>query len=307
MLINYFSLLLMKLKENINNIIKKTRWFNDGELKDCQKFWREVPDNLEIVNFGSNSGKWAFNYNFSSKKTFNFAMGPQPPLMDLNLLKFYHTKFANGATVFIPICPFSSLAGMSYPVGDKYYSFLPYNYIPHYSSYTQNRIDLLQRNPYKFYPAVELLNGLKRCLTSPIKKHKSFDWNQNAMFWVEAWKKEFKISNLEDELSMSNSNSRLESSKILNSIYDFCISKGYNTYIVIPPITIELASKLRKKMRRQYIFDYLEMTNIPHTRILNCLEHEISVDHTCFQNAYLLNERGGEVFTSWLFDYLKLN
>ena len=80
------------MKKIINKLIKKSPWYINGELKDCQKFWDGVPENLDIVNFGSNSAKYAITYKGSDFNGFNFAMGPQCLLMDLNLLKFYKLK-----------------------------------------------------------------------------------------------------------------------------------------------------------------------------------------------------------------------
>ena len=93
----------MSLKNMMKRWVKKSPWFTEGDLKDCQKFWDGIPFELDVVNLGSNSAKYGFDYSNQNLKAANLAMGPQCLLMDLNILKAYKEHLKPNAIVFIPM------------------------------------------------------------------------------------------------------------------------------------------------------------------------------------------------------------
>ena len=56
----------MNLKKNIasklNGAIRRTHWFNDELFPDCRKFWNYNTFNTDVINLGSTSGYYAFDY-----------------------------------------------------------------------------------------------------------------------------------------------------------------------------------------------------------------------------------------------------
>ena len=110
--------------------------------REIDKF-RNVPYNIEVCNFGSSHGKYAFEYLETGKVGFNFALGSQMPTYDVRILKSYLNHFAEGAIVFIPIS-FFSFYGLSEEDRDgfasknkRYYEFLPYENIKYADGVTK--------------------------------------------------------------------------------------------------------------------------------------------------------------------------
>lgn len=289
----------MSLKSILNKWVKKSPWFTNGDLKDCQKFWDGIPYELDAVNLGSNSAKYGFDYSGLNVNAANLAMGPQCLLMDLNILKAYKDHLKPNAIVFIPICPFSSMAGYNYLIDPKYHTFLPKENIPNFSKKTQARMMNLKNNPINVYPLIRFFVDIKNCLFKPFKRkgnHVNFDID--AQKWINAWMSEFDIASFEDTLSEENTKNKKDSASIIKSIYDYCIESGFKPYVVLPPITSVLSQKLSPSMREKYIVDYIKQAEIPEDHFLDYLDDkEIGENQDYFQNAYFLNAEGAKVFT----------
>lgn len=289
----------MGIKRILNNWVKKSPWFVEGDLKDCQKFWDGIPYNLEVVNLGSNSAKYGFDYSDLNVNAANLAMGPQCLLMDLNVLKAYIDHLSKNAIVFIPMCPFSSMAGYNYLIDPKYHSFLPKEYIPNFNKKTLARMINLKNNPINTYPLMRLFVDMKNALMKLFKHSgRPVSFDSDAQKWINAWMSEFDINSFEDELSEGNAQNLKDSASIMKSIFDYCIDNGLRPYVVLPPITNALSQKLSPSMREKYIFDYLKKAEIPAEHFLNYLDNEeISRNIMYFQNAYFLNSKGAKLFT----------
>lgn len=289
----------MSLKSILNKWVKKSPWFTNGDLRDCQKFWDGIPYELDAVNLGSNSAKYGFDYSGLNVNAANLAMGPQCLLMDLNILKAYKDHLKPNAIVFIPMCPFSSMAGYNYLIDPKYHTFLPKENIPNFSKKTQARMMNLKNNPINVYPLIRFFVDIKNCLFKPFKRkgnHVNFDID--AQKWINAWMSEFDIASFEDTLSEENTKNKKDSASIIKSIYDYCIESGFKPYVVLPPITSVLSQKLSPSMREKYIVDYIKQAEIPEDHFLDYLDDkEIGENQDYFQNAYFLNAEGAKVFT----------
>ena len=289
----------MSLKNILNKWVSKSPWFTEGDLKDCQKFWDGIPYDLDVVNLGSNSAKFGFDYSGFIIKAANLAMGPQCLLMDFNILKAYKDHLKPNAIVFIPMCPFSSMAGYNYLIDSKYHTFLPKEYIPNYNKKTLARMMNLKNNPLNSYPLMRLFVDLRNWLTNPLKRKNScVNLEKDAQKWVNAWMNEFDIISFEDNLTEENNKNKKDSASIIKSIYDYCIDNGFKPYVVLPPVTSVLSQKLSTSMREKYIIDYIRIAEIPEDHFLNYLDdEEIGKNDMYFQNAYFLNAEGAKKFT----------
>ena len=107
------------------------------DINDTYKF-HNIPDGIEICNFGSSHGLWAFDYEVTELKGFNFALQAQTLEYDDRLLINYKDHLAEGAVVFIPVS-YHSLYGpveCNIPYTDeknaRYYTILPRELIKDY-------------------------------------------------------------------------------------------------------------------------------------------------------------------------------
>ena len=83
-----------------NKIIRHTKWY-DQYWNGVQKFWYLNRFNLDVVNLGSYSGKYSFNYNDLGVTGMNWAVGPQSLVHDFNILKNYFSYLKLRGTVII--------------------------------------------------------------------------------------------------------------------------------------------------------------------------------------------------------------
>lgn len=299
----------MGIKRVLNNWVRKSPWYTEGDLKDCQKFWDGIPYNLQVVNLGSNSAKFAFDYSEMNVNAANLAMGPQCLLMDMNILKTYKEHLNKGAVVFIPMCPFSSMAGYNYLIDPKYHTFLPKENIPNYSKKTEAKMLNLKNDPLRTYPLMRLFVDIKNSVLGIFKKNGEgkVDFEASAQGWIKSWMNEFDIQSFDDELSLENAKNKRDSASIIKSIVDYCIENKFRPYVVMPPISKTLTSKMSSSMRNTFIFDYLRIAEIPDSIFLNYLDDEALTSNTdYFQNAYFMNKKGALAFTKKIIESVNI-
>lgn len=115
-----------------------------GTDPDNTEKFNDVPEKIQICNFGSSHGLCGFNYAGPSETytCFNFALLSQYLSYDYRIFETYKDHISEGAVVFIPISYFSLLGPSEVSVGDfksknkRYYSFLPASQIKEYDTET---------------------------------------------------------------------------------------------------------------------------------------------------------------------------
>ena len=77
-------------------------------------------------NVGSNTGFYGFDWESAGVNGANFATGPQSLAQGFALLEHFADRLAKGCTVFIPICPFSSIASPDRYGPERQYKLYPF-------------------------------------------------------------------------------------------------------------------------------------------------------------------------------------
>ena len=54
--------ILRKIFGKVNGLLRRSYWVNEVMFPDCKKFWNHNTYGLELVNLGSSSAKYGFNY-----------------------------------------------------------------------------------------------------------------------------------------------------------------------------------------------------------------------------------------------------
>lgn len=114
----------------------------DPTQNDEYKF-QNVPEGIQVCNFGSSHGRDDFDYSMwqDAYTTFNFALVMQTASYDYRILQQYIGNLAEGAVVFIPISYFTfgwdeeALEDFR-SKNERYYSFLEPQYIKAYDVIT---------------------------------------------------------------------------------------------------------------------------------------------------------------------------
>ena len=119
------------IKHIINSVIRKGYWFNNVSFDGCSR----------LINLGSTSAVYAFNYEGVGIKGGNWAMPRNPLLGDYAILRNYSSFLKKGSIVIIPLCPFSAFSGSYDYLDDRFYTILYPTTIPNYK-YVQGGIIL---------------------------------------------------------------------------------------------------------------------------------------------------------------------
>jgi hypothetical protein len=300
-------LIILLLVVLCNEGIKQTLWY-ENRFGDALKF-RSSPQDLDIINIGSNSGKYGFDFTHSGLKGMNYAVGPQTIAFDCRVLRrvIYHVK--PGGWAIIPIVPFSSILDeyRMRRANDKYYLILPSKEIPSYSLKTEIRVIIS-----RWFPVLEWIRhpGFFRLLF--IKGQFQGDLlDQNSMNmkklqedghkWVEGWKKQFSIGELDEPLSKEHNVIMNNNKAILSEMIDLCRKCSVIPVLVLPPITESLLNYLTFEVRQRYIYDFInDVVKMKKVMFFDYTEKTEFLKPDLYFNSFFLNKRGRKLFTSHL-------
>ena len=288
--------ILKKVFGKLNAAARRTPWFNEVLFPDCRKFWNHREMGLEVVNLGSSSAKCGFDYAGLNLKAANWAMQPQSLVGDLAILENYSSYLKLGATVIIPLCPFSSLGGGNDDLADKYYSVIRFISMPHASLKKRQLVMDLMNHPLKHYPLYEMF----RDFTSIFRSKNEFvasDFEADANRWISSWKKEFSLYDLHHSFALINQDRFKDSVDTLRHLLEICQEHGYRPVLVLPPMSKHLSSKLDNSFRKQFIYDFVETANTVDAPFLNYLDDAEFKDDSFFNNSYLIGRKGAMCFT----------
>ena len=302
----------------LNWLLKKTNWWKNQfvfthQFISNQGYRKNSTRNIEIVNVGSNPARFAFDYDKLILGA-NWSTGNQGLDMDYQLLRFYHSFMKEGATVLIPIVPFSSVSAYlipsiykdkSYMV--KFYSVLDYlqaKYLPQFKHV---------RYWYK-YPL--LFNWLAvRFLLRDVKPDKRILYDSDltnrvdaitAELWMDNWKSEFNIKDLEAPLSLELQKARRQSVQLMKMILDYITERGYKPVFIMPPVSKKLSTYFTERFREIYIDSFIREFseyNVPYFDYTKVLEFQTD---DLFFNDLFMNVKGRTTFTKRVLIDLKM-
>lgn len=296
-----------KLNQKINGLIKRSYWYNNIMFPDCKKFWRHNTFNLDIINLGSNSAKYGFDYSDINVKAANWAMGPQSLVADFEILKNYSSYLKPGGVVVITLCPFSCLGGSTKYMNDKYYTILRQMSIPNSNYLRRHEVFKVMRSPIHYYPLIEIIRDLKimtkKILHLNVSKSIVTDrqLEDSARQFIEGWKFEFSIIDFKNELILKNKDAYEDSVSILSEMISFCVDRGFKPILTIPPVSRQLLSYFTPEMKKLFIYDFINKANTLNVPFIDFFEHPDFIDkNEYFQNSLFLNSTGAKAYTSSL-------
>lgn len=286
----------------INKLVKKTQWYKsvipNMSLYPTNEWYREhLERNFDVVNIGSSSARYAFDYSGLPVKAFNWGEQPQSLNNGFKILMTYFSILKKGGTVIISLCPLSGLdieGKWGKDANDKYYYILPSESINDYSSVVKRR-----NYPLVYYP----ITSIKNLLRKTFGKENGGDTELAKTFiddsekWIRIWKAQFGIKSFEEPLSEANNKGQERRIALLKDILAFCIERDLQPSVVIPPMHSSLANKFTPTFRENYIYSFVNKANIFNVPFLNYMDDERFDDDKYFYNSFFLNEEGAKTFT----------
>ncbi len=287
----------------VNELIRHNYWYR-AQFSDALKF-KNVPQNLHVVNLGSNSGKYGFDYTECGIKGMNWAVSPQTIAFDYKILQTFTSHISKNGHVLLTISLFSSIKDnyKAKNANDKYYHFLPTTLIPDYSKIVNVYVKLKRIFPLLFIilnptSIIGLFRIGKSAHTLEKNPMNSNQLDTDAAKWVEGWKKEFLLDSLNAPLSDNHNQIMQENRKILKDCIDLCQKNGLKPIVVLPPISRFLLVYLTREVRQIYIYDFIkEIIAQAEIKLLDYIDNPEFSDHDLYFNSFFLNARGRKMFT----------
>ena len=278
-----------------------------------RRFFDGVPNNLKVVNFGSNYMMYAFdNYRELNISGFNFSMPAQSLEIDEALLHQYSSHFSKGCIVIFGVAACVPFYGFSYCNDpEKYYDIIKSRYLPSWNlKYTLKAFFPLRLKQWRLVKGLIYKEGPITDISAFTKQIEDDASCKKAMNnYALGWQNMFHFKSLKqtdfdkDQLESLNKNTI-----VLKRMFSFCKEKGFIPVVLIPPFGKELnqyysedfiSASLKKCLKQAGqdvpVFDYRTHSSFQ--------EHP----NLFFDGAFSLNKRGSLKMMKLFFEELKNN
>jgi hypothetical protein len=283
----------------LNKLLTNTNWWKNIFVFTKQF---EVSGNYDIVNVGSNPARFAFDY--EGVKGENWSTGTQGLDMDLVVLKAYNKCLNKEATIILPIVPFSSVSGsLGIPKRPQY--LCKFVRIAK-RTLIDNRYKICKTKWYLRFPLLFKPKAIQLLLRDVKKDERLIVSEQHlqqeemeldAKKWVDLWKKEFNISDLNGKLPAHLKNGRDKSIEMMCEMVGYILKCGYNPIIVSPPMSASLMQYFTDDVRNTYIYSFVKSVQEKYdVQYLDYMDSEF-VDNKYYFNALYMNLVGRRNFT----------
>jgi hypothetical protein len=299
---------LNKLKRIIHRLIVEENVYYKTMFKDCSKFWNHKQFNLQVVNMGSNSALYGFDYEGTGVLGANWAMSPQSLHQDLAILKTYFSFVRPRGTILVPLCPYSScLKNYKDTEELKYYTVVHPGAMWKNNENEVKQAFFLKDHPYKA-ARKEMIKGLCKTLKRALLKRKhpstlnhqpmnADQLKEDAKSFIDGWKRQFKIDDMNAPCPPHILEGRKQRVASLKELLQFCRDRELEYYVVLPPVTQYLSSYFTDKFKKNYIISFLEECGLEPNRFLNYLDDPALQDESFYFNSFFLNQKGRKLFT----------
>ena len=291
-----FTIIGIFLFSVINGIYMKTLGYR--ELNGIDKF-RNVPENIEIANFGTSHGLRGFEYP-NNLTAFNFALDAQHPKYDYELLRQFEHNFKEGAVIIIPVSYISIGLDLEYEnlkkATPRYYSIMNKPW----------RIDGFKIGDwikYGIFPILSAGDNLEYLFEDKDEPFK--DWLESPRNEIPDIDKMCKERALHHQKIISK-DSEAENIRYIEDMIIYAKEKGFKPVLVTTPYM--------KKYKESYSKDFLKRfykniekiqsdTNIEYIDYSSLKGFEADV--RLYRDSDHLNEKGRKEFTKIMLEELK--
>lgn len=289
----------------LNKMVKRTNWYQNKLLDksnypDNEWYRNHLERNYDVVNLGSSSGVYDFDYTGLNVKAFNWALQPQSLEFSFKILKTYFSILKQKGIVIIPFSPFSGLSvtgKWAETAYDKYYNILDETMIDNYEAVRRRHIYPLFTSPkialkklLKDDPRIKTSRICSKCTTNQ-------EYEKDSQRWMNIWQKEFGISNLNAPLSDENKLGATTRKQLLSEMIEFCLVRNLRPVLVMAPVHPTLTSKLTKEFRENYIYSFIREVKPQNVPFLDYLDDSRFLESKDFDNSFFLSIDGARKFT----------
>lgn len=289
-----FGLGFMILLYSINGIYTSTNGYIS--LNDVYKF-KNVPYNLEIVNFGTSHGQRGIYYGENNSRAFNFALASQLFCYDYALLNQYSNHFKKECIVIIPVSYHSFYYNYTERTPEqepRYYGILDHKYLSFtYQKYIQ----------YEVFPVLSANGNLKFILYDKkiLKNEWEYDVTGSNKQDIENEIAERIVFHFLESNSSNVRDIDPNSISDLERILVYCKSNGFTPIMITIPVTQEYRINIPNESVNNFYgitYNLSEKYNV--TYIDYSTTTKISSNYSLFLDTDHLNLNGRKIFTKIL-------
>lgn len=280
----------------LNSIYMKTPFYLN-QVKPVEKFHHIIPENLEIINTGSNHAYFSIDWSLIGVKGFSLASGPQSVMWDYRLLKKYrsHVDNSGGGKVLLVLSNLMfGFLEYTNPKSDKrYYYFMQPDEIPRYTKwqdFVYHRMPVLAnwRNIiHCFYHRGTLVSE-----TEPTLEYAE----QQSDLRIAGWKSQFDLKDLQHRESVKHLAENIKKAAgVVRKMVDESRAAGLTPIIMIPPLSAVINKKLAPEFLDEVLYKPVRkyLDDVP---LLDYVHDERFQDYRLYQNGDFMNEAGRKKF-----------
>lgn len=292
----------------LNKLLKHTNWWKNKfvftrQFVSNEGYRDDLHRNYVIANVGSNPARFAFHYVDVLGE--NWSTGTQGLDMDYEVLRYFHSYLREGSYVLLPIVPFSSVSGfLDKEPPEKCY-------LAKFASILdtlQCRLhsQLCKVKWYLRYPLLYEWKALRFliCDVNPDNRlvisenpMSLMDMEKDAVKWINGWKDEFSIKELNGSLPDHLIDGRNKSIAMMRKMIEFLQERGYHPVIISPPVSASLSVYFTDEVRKAYIYSFVDSLKDLNVPYLDYMSDEEYTKNEYYFNALFLNLRGRKLFT----------
>ncbi len=272
----------------------------------------DVPEAIQIFNFGSSHGQCGFNYeDFRGKYVCsNFALSSQSLLYDYRVLLHYRDKIQPGAYAFIVVSYFSlfgppEVEGASFLAKNKrYYRLLPPELITNYDKLTDVCVNYLPALSFDGVKALIRLTLFGEKIPYEYFNADLASWKRSAVnlnMSVEAV--QLYMNHITEQLGRDGKRMRCqEAFEAIYALIDLCRELGAKPILVTVPYTRIYTDTIRKNDPEFFADFYAVIDEIKQKKNIEYYDYAADErfcdDLNLFANSDHLNREGARKFTN---------
>lgn len=260
-----------------NKLYMNTTYFkNIAEFENTSNKSTSIPTDLDIVNFGSVFGRFAFEYE-QKDKGYNFAMSPQSLTYDYRILTEYIDHINSNAIVVItlPVCIFALTDYKEDARNVKYYSFLSSKNILNYSrwkAYKYCKFPVLNAGKNALHVIKD--SKPRNYLTSNIADLDYDKADINAKNRCVAWCKQFGLKDTVcPDLPAEVLEDMEKEVKVLNDMIQLCLDHRLQPVLVSTPFSAALNKYFSKEFVQSMLYNNINKANTAKIPYFDYREH----------------------------------
>lgn len=266
-----------------------------NQVRFIQKFIQGVPNDLCVMNTGSNHALFAIDWTLVNVHGFNLASGAQSLSWDDRLLKKYYSHLQPGGIILFVLSDLV-LAFSEYPnpqADRRYYSFLKAKEIPRY---TWRRAIC-----YRYLPILANWRNIIRCFWHRgeifVEHASSLQYaEQESDARVAGWRKEFRLPDLHHRESADHLHDEIErAAELLRRMVEETKIRGLQPILMIPPLSAIFHQKIGSDFVDEVLYRPLRerFSDVP---LLDYMSDERFQDYRLYQNGDFMNAEGRKAF-----------